>query len=49
MFGMKVDMWSLGCVLAELFTGKLALFNGNDKQAVVAQVSLCFVIGRSFI
>lgn len=26
-----VDMWSIGCVLAELFTGKI-LFNGNDNN-----------------
>jgi hypothetical protein len=36
---------SVGCVLAELFTGKQPLFAGDDKQAVVAQVGHCFVIG----
>ena len=27
----KVDMWSLGCILAELFTGE-PLFPGNNEQ-----------------
>lgn len=27
----KVDMWSLGCILAELYTGE-PLFPGNNEQ-----------------
>lgn len=27
----KVDMWSLGCILAELYTG-IPLFPGSDEQ-----------------
>ena len=32
----KVDMWSLGCILMELFTGKL-LFDNRSVQARAAR------------
>ena len=29
-YGMKVDIWSVGCIMAELLTGQV-LFPGNDR------------------
>jgi len=43
MFGMKVDVWSIGCVLAELFIGQ-PLFLGENKPALVSKV--CTVGGQ---
>ncbi len=37
-FGVEIDMWSLGCVLAELSTGQ-PLFTGSDKPEVLTKVS----------
>eukprot|EP00326_Haptolina_ericina_P004421 CAMPEP_0181211450 /NCGR_PEP_ID=MMETSP1096-20121128/23790_1 /TAXON_ID=156174 ORGANISM="Chrysochromulina ericina, Strain CCMP281" /NCGR_SAMPLE_ID=MMETSP1096 /ASSEMBLY_ACC=CAM_ASM_000453 /LENGTH=568 /DNA_ID=CAMNT_0023302847 /DNA_START=52 /DNA_END=1758 /DNA_ORIENTATION=+ len=34
-YSTKVDMWSLGCILMELFTGKL-LFDNRSVQALLA-------------
>lgn len=39
-YGMEVDMWSAGCIMAELLTGK-ALFPGKDE---VDQVKLIFSV-----
>lgn len=36
-YDFKIDLWSLGCVLAEMFTGKV-LFNGNDVQEVLVKI-----------
>eukprot|EP00808_Paulinella_micropora_P023364 g68549.t1 len=39
-----VDMWSVGCVLYEMYTGKI-LFNGEDNNAMLKefqQISGCF-------
>jgi len=37
----KVDLWSLGCILMELFTGKL-LFDNRSVQALLAShIALC--------
>ena len=36
-FGTEIDMWSLGCVLAELYLGK-PLFYGKNKQAIMQEV-----------
>jgi dual specificity tyrosine-phosphorylation-regulated kinase 2/3/4 len=34
-YGVEVDMWSFGCVIAELYTG-LPLFPGRDEREMVA-------------
>ncbi|XP_005097936.2 uncharacterized protein LOC101846072 [Aplysia californica] len=36
-FSMEIDMWSLGCVLIELYTGKIA-FSGDDKKQVLEKI-----------
>ena len=36
-FGTEIDMWSLGCILAELYTGE-ALFFGTDKKEIMTEV-----------
>ena len=35
----KVDMWSLGCILAELFTGNV-LFQNDSIQSLLARVRI---------
>ena len=44
----KVDMWSLGCILMELFTGKL-LFDNRSVQAraCTCQRRVCYVVSCS--
>ena len=37
-FGTEVDMWSLGCVLAELYLGE-SLFGGVTKEELLHSVS----------
>lgn len=37
-FGLPVDMWSLGCVLAELYL-KTPIFVGNDKLQIVRKMA----------
>ena len=36
-FGLEVDMWSLGCVLAELYVGR-PVFHGENKFAILRKV-----------
>lgn len=36
-YDFKIDLWSLGCVLAELYTGEV-LFNGSDVSEVLARI-----------
>lgn len=38
-FGLEVDLWSLGCILAELFSG-IPLFYGKDKASILTKVSI---------
>ena len=38
-FGTEIDMWSLGCILAELYTGE-PLFFGTNKEEIIKQVFL---------
>jgi len=37
MYVLLVDMWSVGCIMAELLTGQV-LFKGNDR---ILSLSLC--------
>ncbi|CAH1790821.1 unnamed protein product [Owenia fusiformis] len=37
-FGTEVDLWSLGCVLAELFFGR-PLFYGKDKPGILKEMT----------
>lgn len=36
-YDQKIDLWSLGCVLAELFTGQV-LFQNDSEQALLARI-----------
>ncbi|KAJ0395359.1 hypothetical protein P43SY_000939 [Pythium insidiosum] len=36
-YDQKIDMWSLGCVLAELFTGDV-LFKNNSEQSLLERI-----------
>ena len=38
-FGTEIDLWSLGCILAELYSG-LPLFPGTSKVPVIKEVTL---------
>lgn len=47
-YGMEIDMWSLGCIIAELYTGKRLFFGRNEKDqmAIIMEVlahGCCFV------
>ncbi|XP_033734805.1 probable serine/threonine-protein kinase yakA [Pecten maximus] len=37
-FGKEIDMWSLGCILAELYLSK-PLFMGNSKMDIMKQIT----------
>ena len=37
----KIDIWSVGCILAELYSGKV-LFPSDSNQCLLAQVVSCF-------
>lgn len=37
MYGKKIDLWSLGCVIAELFTGEV-LFRNDSEQTLLARI-----------
>lgn len=44
-FGLEVDLWSLGCILAELYSGS-PLFYGKDKESIMTkvwQIIFCFI------
>lgn len=36
-YDQKIDLWSLGCVLAELFTGEV-LFHNDSEQTLLARI-----------
>lgn len=38
MFGVEVDMWSIGCILAELYTGT-PLFYGPNLESILMKAS----------
>ncbi|KAG9242868.1 hypothetical protein BJ878DRAFT_148052 [Calycina marina] len=40
-YGMPIDMWSLGCILAELFTG-IPIFPGENEQEQLACIMEIF-------
>ncbi|XP_078343974.1 uncharacterized protein LOC144629610 [Oculina patagonica] len=40
-FGPEIDMWSLGCILAELYIGK-PLFLGRNKNEIMQEVTSVF-------
>ncbi|KAK3592907.1 hypothetical protein CHS0354_011699 [Potamilus streckersoni] len=37
-FGTEIDMWSIGCILAELYMGK-PLFHGKRKEEILQQMT----------
>lgn len=36
-YDQKIDVWSFGCVLAELFTGEV-LFKNDSEQTLLARI-----------
>lgn len=36
-YDQKIDVWSLGCVIAELFTGEV-LFKNESEQTLLARI-----------
>lgn len=36
-YDQKIDVWSFGCVLAELFTGEV-LFRNDSEQTLLARI-----------
>ena len=48
-YDQKIDIWSLGCVLAELYTGEV-LFQENNAQTLLARmVALCGSFPRNML
>ena len=48
-FGSEIDMWSVGCILAELYLGK-PLFYGSDDCSILKKVwipLICYSFGGS--
>ncbi|KAF0973710.1 hypothetical protein FDP41_007097 [Naegleria fowleri] len=37
----KIDMWSLGCILAELYTGKVLFYNHSIQTMLAKILALC--------
>lgn len=49
-YAMAVDMWSLGCIIAELYTG-YPLFPGEnevDQLACIMEVTFVFMFGTAY-
>lgn len=44
-FGAEIDMWSVGCILAEIYLGKPLIF-GTDRITLVQSVSVLSRWGR---
>lgn len=42
MFGGQIDMWSIGCILAEIYMGRPLIF-GTTKMEILDSVSTIYV------
>ena len=42
-FGSEIDMWSVGCILAELYAGK-PLFYGTDENSILEKVKCSYLV-----
>jgi len=42
-FGSEIDMWSVGCILAELYAGK-PLFYGTDENSILEKVKRSYLV-----
>ena len=40
LYDFKIDIWSIGCVFAELLTGEIALFKGRNEQEQIEKIFL---------
>ena len=47
LYGQQIDLWSLGCILVEIFTGR-TLFGNQTVQTLAGQIALCGPMPRRY-
>ena len=47
-FGLEIDMWSLGCILGELYIG-MPIFMGEDKKQMLSKVRGMGIVATLFV
>ncbi|OMJ84968.1 hypothetical protein SteCoe_13800 [Stentor coeruleus] len=48
-YGKSIDIWSLGCITAELLTGQVLFFAQNDHELFKMMVETCGLPDRNYI